>query len=143
MLGRGGLLEDQGKHRAFPSSLPSNRQFGRERLGLRQDVKQNRGASIFDVALRAKRASPLANWQNNFCSDSDARAVRGLVRALLLSSRHLRIGPFPHGLQRAPGSRKGDMSTIIGLVVVFVAVLGGFAMAGGAFGILVQPASWS
>ena len=32
------------------------------------------------------------------------------------------------------------MSTIIGLVVVFASVLGGFAMAGGAFGVLVQPA---
>ena len=32
------------------------------------------------------------------------------------------------------------MSTIIGLVVVFGCVLGGFAMAGGAFGVLVQPA---
>lgn len=32
------------------------------------------------------------------------------------------------------------MSTIIGLVVVFGCVLGGFAMAGGAFGVLIQPA---
>jgi chemotaxis protein MotA len=31
------------------------------------------------------------------------------------------------------------VSTIIGLVVVFGAVLGGYAMAGGAFGILIQP----
>jgi chemotaxis protein MotA len=32
------------------------------------------------------------------------------------------------------------VSTIIGLVVVFGCVLGGFAMAGGAFGVLIQPA---
>jgi chemotaxis protein MotA len=32
------------------------------------------------------------------------------------------------------------VSTIIGLLVVFGSVLGGFAMAGGAFGVLVQPA---
>jgi chemotaxis protein MotA len=32
------------------------------------------------------------------------------------------------------------VSTLIGLLVVFGSVLGGFAMAGGAFGILIQPA---
>ncbi len=32
------------------------------------------------------------------------------------------------------------MSTLIGLVIVFGCVLGGFAMAGGTFGVLIQPA---
>jgi chemotaxis protein MotA len=31
------------------------------------------------------------------------------------------------------------MNTIVGLIVVFGAVLGGYAMAGGPFGVLIQP----
>src|SRR5262249_23054440 len=66
------------------------------------------------------------------CSTPLAWAGASRLQGSLARSRYLCAG-----LQAGP--LPDCMFTIIGLVVVFAAVLGGFAMGGGPFSVLIQP----